>query len=1274
MANPTVPAAPPTVVLVDCYANSKTFIGDTGFGLLADQLMAQGFRSHVIELVRDDPPCGGSTDDVLALLAEMKPGFVVVSRAWNGELVTALRRATPDSVFVRYSRGAPSAVDSSLDAVADADGIRRLVAGEEGIEAPHWKRTRGEMAAARPERSARPAPHPAISGPARGCPFLVDVRSSPAFRDADIDFDSVQSKGCSFCLDNVGAFSSFEPDVVVDTWLSQARTIRARQPEVREILLTDERPHANLPAFFRAIAREPDLRGIELLIKTRVDWLEEYADTALREACEIAEESDSVLHIYLVGFESFHQSDLDLFNKSVTVADNLRAIEVLKELERNHPRSFEFRRLRAHGIVLFHPWTTTESLLENARIMRDVAFHELRSQALRTRLRLYESVPLHALAVRDGLLADEFSAGREDRAVEQGYDASIPWRFADPRIEAIFRAANELAAAQPELLDADALEIATHFVLRWPCFSTRPELTALPIAQAILSWGSSGADVLAVTGSAVAGFDKEVEPVAAGEKDACLKEGVARQDAERLVSAYRLMGLAAAVVSQHNRGGDDGRHRPGREHCCVAVARDAATLERTIKEQQAVEAGNADRIAAMGALMGYPACCVDAFAGNRTHGDNLALEFAPFEAHPDRILAPTVNRFGAVSLISHMLCAPDCQPSQRLAEARLQRLREIDAPAAERISAHLKQAFLRLDYRRGCALQGQWEDCRYVVRSLRPFRSTDFGVPPDTVRSIRLRRGGVVFSLAGGGEHHIDGPSPVLVEPGQRLAATVLDSLRDSAPETANEPSETTSSSRSADDLCHHLRSGLKVGDHSIAAVEEEGSGAIVRLSNQGSEINVRIQMWQPSLSALSRRGRWAFDLEPPRQPSETERRAIGALARVLPAGHTRENDGGSANGDDGEAAPGRSEVRKQTDGVVCTAPWTTLEVIDPDGLVRQCCADWTNGNRGNLHHHSLLEIWNGQGYRSARAIMAGASPGELCKEICPRLYDRQFGESMFRIIPGADTFERNQRLILDDIAERRDVVRGNPLYVAICPSTYCNYDCIMCLHGRTPRRELSEDVWDQLSSMLPTMRVLTLLGGEPLANPAAMKFLRGWDRRIYPDAAVSLVTNGSLLSSQVLRHLEHCAFGSVTISLNAGDAPTYDRVQRGIGLADVLDNLDSLIDFRRSQVSDFPIVLSFVVQPANHESLIAFGEIALRRDLPIRLMPLSIEGVEELDYYDDPDQVARVLASMDAMIAWAERSAPQFKAEIQATRAATAQVAQRRHNRHEDKPATAIS
>ncbi len=1256
------------VAIVDCLVNDRAFVSDETFRALADRLRERGIDATLLDLVRDSPATGKSTEAVLDRLRALAPDLVVLSRAWSETLVEAIRNAAaPGARVVRHSRGAPSAIDERFDAVLDGDGIVALASGAEHLSAPKWRRNRDEMRRLIPAPLPSSGGRPAISGPAKGCPFLVDVRTSPAFRDSAIDFDRVQSKGCSFCLDNVGAFAAFPEEMVVDAWLTQLRALRKEQPEVREVLLTDERPHPYLPALFRAILDEPALHGVELMVKTRVDWLEEFADTALRETCELAAASGSLLYIYLVGFESFHQADLDLFNKAVTVADNVQAIATLRRLEERHPSSFVFRRHRAHGIVLFHPWTTPESLLDNARVMRAVGFHELRSQALRTRLRLYASVPLHALAERDGLLTDQFEEGRDDRAIEQGYDASLPWRFADARIEAIFRAANRVAEAMPELLDADILEMVTRFVLRWPAFAEAPDLAALPLLYAPLSWGPSPADVLAIAGATVAGFDREVEAVAAGEKPAALKEAVEAADAEDLVRAYQCMGLAAGIVSMHDRGGDDGRHNRGYTHAIVAVARDAATLDQVIEHQHAVERGEKpSHVFPMGELMGYPRCCVDVFAEKIAHDDNLDLERAPFRAHPEQALAPLVNRLGAVSLLSHLLCSPSCSRSLAIAEARLAAVARLDAEAAQRIAQHLATTILRVDYRRAALLQGGWDKDRYRVQSLQPLMNSNLGVEPGAVAAIRLAVDGVLFELKDGRRRAVAAPGPLLVEPGRPLAPAarrVVQAAGNSAASATWKAPPTRLQTRprsTASDIEVALAPQTKAGDYVILRTETDGSGGYrVTLQCEAEVLRVHIHPWDPARTALSRRGPWALDLlQEESEPTDTQRAVIGALARLLPAGGHQDGEGAKPSHEPPSSSGSQGRSRNTDRGVICTAPWTTLEIVDPDGRARQCCADWTVGDRGNLHQQSLVEVWNGEGYRMARRVMSSNSLGPLCNAICPRLYDAKFAERELTMVPGAAAFVDNQRLLMEDIAARREVVRAKPLYIAVCPSTYCNYDCIMCLHGRSPRRDLPESIWDDLLSMLPTLRVLTLLGGEPLANPLAMRFLRAWDRSQYPDAAVSLVTNGSLLGPSVLSQLEACRFGSVTVSLNAGTPEVYAQVQRGIGWQEVLANIDALIELRRRQRIDFPIILSFVVQPANHTNLIPFAETARARGLPIRLMPLSPHGPEGLDFYDDGDEVARILESLDAMAAWAKQAAPEYGREIHGTRTAVASEA----------------
>jgi molybdenum cofactor biosynthesis enzyme MoaA len=349
---------------------------------------------------------------------------------------------------------------------------------------------------------------------------------------------------------------------------------------------------------------------------------------------------------------------------------------------------------------------------------------------------------------------------------------------------------------------------------------------------------------------------------------------------------------------------------------------------------------------------------------------------------------------------------------------------------------------------------------------------------------------------------------------------------------------------------------------------------------------------------------------------------------------------------------------------VLCVTPWTTIEIVDPNGRVRQCCSTWTAGDRGCVLGSTMLELWNGSGYQTARRVMASGALDELCLPICSRLHDRKFSEKGFRIQSGSDVFVKNQLVLADEIAQRKEVLTAMPLRLAVCPSTYCNYNCIMCDHGRTPRRDLPESIWEELPLFLPTLQSLTLLGGEPLANPHTWKFLRSFDVEKYPDASVDLVTNGSFLTEHALKHIRKCALGDVTISVNAGTAEVYEGVQRGVPLEQLLQNIDALIRFRESRPFWFGITLSFVVQPAAAHTLIEFGEIAHARDLRIRLMALNPEQHEGLDFYEDPEEVARVIEHVDRFIAWASEVRPEWLAEIRAARTAVVEEAASRRAR----------
>jgi hypothetical protein len=832
---------PRVVHSLDLQANGATYQGDGGLWLLTERLGRAGHAATLTRLTAR----GADVAELAARARESLPEgveLVVVARAWSEALVAALRSVLPGGArLVRYSAtGDAGALDGRFDFVVDDRGLRAFLAGDPSPAAPVFQpRRAAELRLLRDEPPSTPGLGglPTLSGPSRGCPYLRDARRSPAFEGVDLGAPGLQTKGCTFCLDNDGAYVASSEEATVAAWLTRLRALRAETPGLLSVLLTDERPHAFLPRFFEALAEEPRLSPVELLVKSRVDWLLEGRGD-LERAAERAAATGSVLHVYLVGFESFDPFHLELFNKGHGVEESRAAVALLRELGERFPSSFEYRRLRAHGIVLFTPWTSPEALLENARVMRELRFGELRSEAIRTRLRLYPRTPLHALAQRDGLLAERFPDLRPDRAAEQGYDASVPWRFRDARTEAIFEAATALAEHDRSIPDEDVLEVATRLVLRFPRLAATPGAAPALLLRAVTSWGAP----LGTLGPHAAEFaylDRELELLLAGRKRALLAEGVGLAATARLVDAARALGLAAAPVSTHELDEASGRHAAGSSRAIVCVACDEATLAEVTTAQRAVERGDAPAIRTMAELMGYPACCADAFASLPDRGDNLANERAPFARAPGATLSPWSNRLGRVRLVSHHLCRPDCAPSAELADAALEIVRRESPRAADWVRARVASPVLFLDYARRWELEGRFHEGSFEVERAEPIHAAP---PLGAARRLRLRPRSVELERPDGTTHLLQAEAPLLLVPGAALDLSVAQGL--SAPRAlapAGVASSTQPARPSLPPLPSMLAPGVRARAFVLRRVEQVNDEHRLELVRGSARLVVRI-------------------------------------------------------------------------------------------------------------------------------------------------------------------------------------------------------------------------------------------------------------------------------------------------------------------------------------------------------------------------------------------------------------------------------------------------
>jgi pyruvate-formate lyase-activating enzyme len=289
-----------------------------------------------------------------------------------------------------------------------------------------------------------PAPY-TVSGNG-GCPYSRDVAQAKPYRDLAMGAPGeLLRKGCAFCTMG-GDYDKRSDDETVASVLRQVAYLIAHLPKPHAFVLTDQHPLRYLTRLLESAARR-GVRDVTWLLETRADWLVEHR-TALEESIAIAERTRTRLELYLIGFESFSDDDLELYNKGTTRDGLIAAVELVRDLARAHPHTFGYTRERGHSLILFHPWTTPRRLRESGDALRAHGLSDFFHDITRNRLRLYPRLPIAALARARGLVADGWDGDAASRTAQsKGYSVDIPWRFEDPRAAIAYEACRRLRDA-----------------------------------------------------------------------------------------------------------------------------------------------------------------------------------------------------------------------------------------------------------------------------------------------------------------------------------------------------------------------------------------------------------------------------------------------------------------------------------------------------------------------------------------------------------------------------------------------------------------------------------------------------------------------------------------------------------------------------------------------------------------------------------------------------------------------------------------------------------
>jgi len=236
--------------------------------------------------------------------------------------------------------------------------------------------------------------------------------------------------GCSFCT-CPGKHIFLPAKETVDCLIEQAGFLQ-KTYGFKSFAIGSENPFRFIEQFIRRM-NEENISIETLAIRSRVDWVNKNKNVLFK-IIEVAKKNNFMISLQQLGFESFLQSDLDVYNKGYRVAQNHKAVELMRELKDFAPRNFQDG---GHGFIGINPWITLRELKKycesagNMQFLFDL-FH------FGNGLILYDScLPVYQKLKKDGLL------------VEHKTDLD-GWRFKDKNI---LRFVNDFHNSPGYLLD-----------------------------------------------------------------------------------------------------------------------------------------------------------------------------------------------------------------------------------------------------------------------------------------------------------------------------------------------------------------------------------------------------------------------------------------------------------------------------------------------------------------------------------------------------------------------------------------------------------------------------------------------------------------------------------------------------------------------------------------------------------------------------------------------------------------------------------------------------
>lgn len=205
------------------------------------------------------------------------------------------------------------------------------------------------------------------------------------------------SGGCSFCTYN--SYISLPVEETIDCLMDQIRFLQEKYG-FENFSIGSENPFRFIIKLINRMLKE-NIRIGEIAIRSRVDWVNKNK-IILLSIINLAKRNNFKFCLQQLGFESFIQRDLDIYNKGYRVTENFKVIKLMRRMKKLAPKIF---RETGHGIIGINPWLTIQDLEDNLKLSKYSKWIE--PWSLKSKLDLYDCcLPIYQKIKKEGLLIE----------------------------------------------------------------------------------------------------------------------------------------------------------------------------------------------------------------------------------------------------------------------------------------------------------------------------------------------------------------------------------------------------------------------------------------------------------------------------------------------------------------------------------------------------------------------------------------------------------------------------------------------------------------------------------------------------------------------------------------------------------------------------------------------------------------------------------------------------------------------------------------------------